>query len=94
MKGIGEEGRLYKELKAMRQSVTRGILHGQKINYEFTEKGVHAPFNEFWKTLDEARKEFPIVGWKAGISHSLSEEECQETYKWFEKWFGSSEVQK
>ena len=96
-----EEGRLYHELKAMRHSVTRGVLHGQKTNYEFSEKALHAPFNDFLETLDEARKEFPIKQFKyeepSGLPlqqykarYEKLAHEMLEALQWFEKWFGSS----
>jgi len=37
--------------------------------------------------VEEAKKEFPIIGWIAGISHDLSKEESLEVLMWFEKWF-------
>jgi hypothetical protein len=87
-----EEGRLYQEVKAMRHSVTRGVLYGQKTNYKFSEKALHAPFNDFLETLDEAQKEFPL----ANITKQIYEEnkewwssaDVKNTCKWFVKWFG------
>jgi len=47
---------------------------------------------EISKMVEEMRKEMPIIGWKAGISHTLSKEECEELRKWFVRWLGGSKV--
>lgn len=39
------------------------------------------------KIVEEAKKEFPVIGWLAGIEHDLSAEECTQVYDWFKRWF-------
>lgn len=68
------EGELYKRIK---------YPHADADDYDSYLKA-----SETSKLLDEAKKDFPISGWVAGIEHDLSEEENHAVYEWFKKWFG------